>query len=681
MKPRIILTGGSGHIGFHVAKLLLSRGYVVHLLLRRCNALSKRLEEQGAASHLVDLLCPPDYAHLLDGAAGLFHIAASNTTSQSGAELVYQSTLGLTEAVIGAALAAGIPKVVYTSSVVVLGRSPDPKRLITEDDSTSFNESPYVRGKDEAERFCRRRMDSGADIRIVYPSWVVGPDDPKCTPPHKLVRDFVAKGQRFYFDGGISIAHVADVAAAHVAAFERGEPRGRYVLGGANITFREFYELLAKLSGRKPPGLKFSKRVMLMLARAAKVIFRTLGAEPPVDPTYVEAIVGNYSWYDSRKAMAELDYKIRPAEVSLADSVLGARMRLAGTYELGLKTAEADYAADPAGELLLVTGVPGWLGNRLVDVLVNGDAWGKTYAPRRVRLFVHPGAREVLRVPASFEIVYGDINDTAAVAQAVAGATTVFHFAGAIWPPKTETLYRVNAQGTKTLVDACLAAGVRRVLFMSTDSTCGHGTTEQRVFDEQTPAKPYRDYGTSKREAELHLLEAATAGLLDVTILRGFWFFGPYAPARQLGFIRMFSWPRQLVFGNGRNLRSISHIDNVVDAFLKAEKNTATYGKWYWIGDEEGGRSVDAIYQTVADTLGRPFRPFHVPVFACRMLNVVDLVLSKLGRIQPTIYSAGKFHFDIAGRSDAAIRDFDYAARATLGDAVREMNRMASEQC
>jgi hypothetical protein len=66
-----------------------------------------------------------------------------------------------------------------------------------------------------------------------------------------------------------------------------------------------------------------------------------------------------------------------------------------------------------------------------------------------------------------------------------------------------------------------------------------------------------------------------------------------------------------------------------------------------------------------------------VPVFICRILNVVDLVLSKCGRIQPTIYSAGKFHFDIAGRSDAAMRDFGYTPRATLQDAAREMMEMA----
>jgi nucleoside-diphosphate-sugar epimerase len=403
-----------------------------------------------------------------------------------------------------------------------------------------------------------------------------------------------------------------------------------------------------------------------------------LRAQPPVDPKYVEAIVGNYSWYDSSNAAAKLGYHIRPLEESLGEAVQQARTRMVGTHLLNLKAAAAPSpAVADSDDLLLVTGAPGWLGNRLVDVLINGDRAGRTYPPRRVRLLVHPSNRELLKLPPNFEIVYCDITDKAAVRRALDGVRSVFHLAGAIWPSKVETLYRVNVEGTKAVADACVEAGVRRLLYMSTDSTCGHGTKEKRVFDEHTEARPYRDYGQSKRTAEEYLLAKAVAGQLDVTILRGFWFFGPYAPERQLGFLKMFWWPRQIVFGDGRNLRSISHIDNVVDAFLAAEKNTATFGKWYWLGDAEGGRTVDQVYQTVADAVGRPFRPLHVPVLICRMLNVVDLVLSKCGRIQPTIYSAGKFHFDIAGRSDAAMRDFGYTPRATLQDAAREMMEMA----
>ncbi|HSH38370.1 MAG TPA: NAD-dependent epimerase/dehydratase family protein, partial [Chthoniobacterales bacterium] len=420
--------------------------------------------------------------------------------------------------------------------------------------------------------------------------------------------------------------------------------------------------------------------VMLALATAAKRAFGLIGAEPPVDPNCVDAIVGNYSWYDSSKAVAELGYRIPPPEESLREAVLHARRRLAGTYQLNLKTAGAAYPAPNDNDPLLITGVPGWLGSRMLDIMINGDRFGNRQPPRRIRILAHPSAKGLLELPAQIEIVYGDINDKAALKSALEGVTVVYHLAGAIWPPKVETLYRVNARGTKTLVEACVESGVRRVLFMSTDSTCGHGTATKRVFDENTEADPYRDYGKSKREAEQHLLRATAEGHLDATILRGFWFFGPYAPARQLGFIRMFSWPRQIVFGNGKNLRSISHVDNVVDAFFRAEKNPATYGNWFWVGDAEGGRTVDAIYQTVAEAVNRPYRPFYVPVCMCRIFNLLDLMLSKLGRIQPTVYSAGKFHYDIAGTSEAAARVFGYQPRATLADGVRDMQAMMSSQ-
>lgn len=142
----------------------------------------------------------------------------------------------------------------------------------------------------------------------------------------------------------------------------------------------------------------------------------------------------------------------------------------------------------------------------------------------------------------------------------------------------------------------------------------------------------------------------------------------------------MFWWPRQIVSGNGKNLRSISHVDNVVEAFFQAEQNRDTYGKWFWVGDAEGGRTVDAIYETVAEAVGRRYRPLYVPVFMCRIFNLLDRWLSRLGRIQPTLYSVGKFHYDIAGKSDAAIRTFGYQPRATLSDAVRDMQQMMSSQ-
>src|SRR5206468_5720443 len=99
------------------------------------------------------------------------------------------------------------------------------------------------KGKFDAELLCERLLaETGLDLRRVYPSWVLGPDDLRGTPPHQIVNNWLRKGQRFYFDGGISIAAVEEVARAHVAAWIKGAPRATYVLGGDNLTFRQFFD-------------------------------------------------------------------------------------------------------------------------------------------------------------------------------------------------------------------------------------------------------------------------------------------------------------------------------------------------------------------------------------------------------------------------------------------------------
>ena len=416
----------------------------------------------------------------------------------------------------------------------------------------------------------------------------------------------------------------------------------------------------------------------MALANVAKAGLGMLGKPAPVDPRYVAAIVGNYSWYDSGRAERELGYRIRPLEASLAEAVTLARQRLAGTDRLDFQAG--GHAADPPAPadsgVLLITGAPGWLGNRLIDILLHGDRFGHRYPVRRVRLLAHPSTRGLLKLPTHFETVYADLNDREAVEAALDGVTTVFHLAGAIYPPRVDLLYKVNAEGTRTLVDACIARGVRRILYMSTDSVCGHGTPAQRVFDEHTPAQPYKHYGRSKWMAEEYLMEKTRSGAIDATVLRGFWFFGPFAPERQIGFVRSFFWPRQPVFGTGKNLRSISHVDNVAQAFFRAEHAANTYGKWYWIGDGEGGYTVDQIYAHIAEALGRTYRPFYIPVFVCRMLDLADRLLGKLGRIHPTVHAAAKFRFDIAGSSAAAERDFGYEPKVTLRDAARELKEL-----
>ncbi|MCE3280812.1 MAG: hypothetical protein K0S44_3003 [Bacteroidetes bacterium] len=657
MKNKIVVTGASGHIGFHVAKQLLLLGHQITLLIRSENQNINELLVLGAEIFIADLSQASSYQTLFSETDVLFHLASENTTNTFREKEIIDNTFTLSKTVLDAALAEKVKTIVYTSSVVVLGRSGDPEILITEKDKVTFPESPYVKGKLLAEQYCEVLIKAGADIRRIYPSWVIGPNDLRLTPPHKVVKDYLEKGQAFYFDGGISITAVEDVAGAHVNAWLKGKPAEQYITAGNNITFRQFYATLAKLSQRKAPSLFIPKWFLQIASYGAKLI---LGKKSPVAPEYVHAVVGKYSWYDSSKAIRELDYSITPAETILNTAIKETKKRAAGVNTLikkhQSKLIRKQYTSD---DVLLITGFPGWLGNRMLDIFMNGDRFGKNAIDRKIRLLVQPRFKGLIELPDNFEIVYGDITDKASLGIALKNVKCVYHLAGVIYPKKISSLYKVNEEGTKNLVDACIENGVPRILFMSTDSICGY-TNEKRLFTSDEAPKPYKNYGKSKYLAEKYILDKTKEGLINGTSLRGFWFFGPFMPERNLSFFRIFRWKRQLVFGDGKNYRSVSHTDNIVGAFLGAETTQETKGKWYWIGNKTNDFTVDYIYKTIAEGLGVRYKPLYISPYICNLLSILDSFISLGGTVNSTIHAAGKFHRNIAGDISSAEKDFGY---------------------
>ncbi len=659
MKEKVVVTGSSGHIGYHVAKILCTQGYDVHLIVRSGNVNTERLRSFGAVVHHADLFQPASYRAVLQNSAVLFHLAAENTTDMSDESRVIRNTLELTRTVIAAAVESDIKTIVYTSSVVVLGRSSDPSRLISEADRNPYAESPYVKGKMLAEDHCISLIQKGFDIRRVYPAWVVGPNNAKLTPPHIVIQNALMKGQPFYFDGGISIADVHEVAKAHVAAWKSGTPHSAYLLGGDNITFNQFYSAVAEINRRSGPVVKIPKWIILLGSFCAKFL---LGKRSPIDPKYVRTVIGNYSWYDSSKAVNDLGYRIPDIQQTMLSGVNEVRYHLSGLANIVQQGSSdtvqrTEYADD---DLLLVTGFPGWLANRMVDVMMNGDHRGNGAVNRKVRLLVQPSFRNFrFELPDNFEIVFGDLQDKQSIIAALKDVKSVYHCAGVIYPPKIKTLYDVNWIGTKNLVDACIECGVKRIVSMGTDSICGYGR-KKRIFTNDEPANPYKNYGRSKYLAEQYILQKTNEGLIHGTSLRGFWFFGPHMPLRNQSLILMMQWKRQLIFGGGKNFRSLTHIDNVIQAFMKSEKSPVTVGKWYWISDKQYQTTIDQIFTTMAETMGLQYRPVHIPDFISSLLSFADILLGYFGILHPTIHAAGKFNKDIAGDHRAAIRDFQY---------------------
>jgi dihydroflavonol-4-reductase len=675
MFKKIVITGASGHIGYHVASQLIASGFSPILLIRKENQHIQELQSRGATIHVANLLDASSYDFIFENCDVLFHIAAENTTDTSNEQQIISNTFELSKVVLDIALRKQVKTIVYTSSVVVLGRSSKSTVLINENDKASYLESPYVKGKFMAEQYCDQLIQNQkADIRRLYPSWVVGNNDLKLTPPHKIIGDYYRKGQAFYFKGGISIAAVEEVARAHVQAWLYGKPGEKYIVAGNNITFKTFYTLLARSSGKKPPFIFIPKWLIYLAALGAKLL---LGKKSPVDPKYIKTVIGNYSWYTSEKAVQELGYSIIPAEKIISEAITDAIKKQAGLYQLYPRKPEPERIAYATDDVLLITGFPGWLGNRMVDIFINGNVHGKYAIRRNVKLLVQPKFKSLIHLPDNFEIVYGDLTDKAGLKAALKGVTTVYHLAGVIYPKDISVFHKVNFEGTKNLVDVCIETGVKRMLFMGTDSICGYGK-DKRIFDEHTPASPYKNYGSSKYLAEKYLLDKTREGLIQGTSLRAFWFFGPFMPERNKTFFNMFYWKRQIVFGNGKNFRSISHVDNTVQAFIKAEKSQQTIGKWYWIGNKNPDTTVDQIYRHIAEGLDVYYNPVYIPKWMCELFSLADGILGIFGKLNATIHAAGKFHKDIAGEITAAERDFGYVAEIEFEEIKKELKPLIS---
>jgi dihydroflavonol-4-reductase len=253
---------------------------------------------------------------------------------------VLENTDKLTQTVLQACHENTVKTVIYTSSVVVIGRSADANRPLTEKDVNPFAESPYVLGKMQAEKFVANFIQQhNYDIRRVYPSWAVGGNDPKLTPPHKVIKDFLEKGAPVYFDGGISIAAVEEIAKGHVLAYEKGKFGETYILSGENITFKKLYELLVANSRQKMPLLKLPKFAIVLASWIFTNIFKLLGKEFPISPEYAKAVVGSFSWYDCSKAKNELGYQTQPVEEILKNAVTDANRKILGVHLLGKKTS------------------------------------------------------------------------------------------------------------------------------------------------------------------------------------------------------------------------------------------------------------------------------------------------------------------------------------------------------
>jgi dihydroflavonol-4-reductase len=323
---RALVTGATGFVGAAVARTLGAAGWQVRVLVRSG---SDRSNLQQLAAEIVegDLADVASLERALGDCAGLFHVAADYRLGARNPEPLYRTNVEGTRNILNAARSAGVPRIVYTSSVATIGiptdGSPGDERTPVALDNMIGH---YKRSKYLAEEVVRDAARGGMSVVIVNPSTPVGPGDIKPTPTGQLVLDAAAGRMPAYVDTGLNIVHVDDVAAGHLLAFERGRAGERYILGGEDMTLQTILAQIAQLVGRQPPRIRLPYAAVLPIAYVAEAFAKVSGRSGRVTLEGVR-MSRKRMFFSSGKAVSELGYRWRPPLEAFEDAVRWFRER------------------------------------------------------------------------------------------------------------------------------------------------------------------------------------------------------------------------------------------------------------------------------------------------------------------------------------------------------------------
>ena len=315
------VTGATGFVGSHVARVLHEKGADLRLLVRPTSN-PKNIEALHAERAVGDLRDPESLQKAMSGCDTVFHVAADYRLWIRDPDQMYRSNVEGTRAILEAARSNGVRRIVYTSSVATMG--------FTGNGHPADEESPvnlenmighYKRSKFMAEQVAIEAGKSGMHVVVVNPTTPVGEQDIKPTPTGRIIVDFLKKKFPAYVDTGLNLVDVDECARGHVAALEKGRSGERYILGGENLTLKQILDKLGHITGLPSPRV----RVPYVLALATGVVDELVtghlrGGEPRAT---IDAVrMGRKKMFvSSAKAERELGWNILAVDNALSRAV------------------------------------------------------------------------------------------------------------------------------------------------------------------------------------------------------------------------------------------------------------------------------------------------------------------------------------------------------------------------
>jgi dihydroflavonol-4-reductase len=319
---RVGVTGASGFIGSAVVRALIARG-ASPVALVEPGADPANLDGLDVERIEADVRDAEGIGRAVRGCQALFHVAALYRFWARDNRQFYDINVGGTLNVMDAVRAAGVERMVYTSTVGTLGLDGADRGAAADERNypdVSHLFGSYKRSKYVAEHEVLRAAAQGLPVTLVMPTFPLGPRDRVPTPTGNLIVEYLNGRVPGFVDTTLNVAHVDDVAEGHVLALERGDFGRSYILGGENYSLQHLLEVLAKCTGLPEAKLRVPRALSLGVAHVSEFIEGRLLHRHPTVPIEAARMSTTKMAFDDSRARKELGYAPRPAEEAVFDS-------------------------------------------------------------------------------------------------------------------------------------------------------------------------------------------------------------------------------------------------------------------------------------------------------------------------------------------------------------------------
>ena len=318
---KTLVTGAAGFIGSHVVLELLKQNREVRALILPGEN-TKNLDGLDIERFEGDVVDPDSMKKAMQGCNRLFHLAAIYALWLPNRRKMYDVNVTGSQNVLWAAYKAGVERVVYTSSVAALGVEPGEQPA---NENTEFNQianaNDYIFSKYLSDRDAKGFAREGLPLTIVNPAFPFGARDIAPTPTGQILLDVVNGKTPGYFDAGFSIVDVEDVARGHILAEEKGKVGESYLMANKNLTFKEFLELVMRVTGVQVKLRKIPVSVAIGLGYLLEYRSNRWSHRPPLLSPKALRYARQYLYFDNSKARNELGLEFTPVESSIRRAV------------------------------------------------------------------------------------------------------------------------------------------------------------------------------------------------------------------------------------------------------------------------------------------------------------------------------------------------------------------------